>query len=365
MSDTERTSPLHEAHEAAGAKFAPFGGWQMPLEYAGGGVMAEHAAVRDHAGVFDVSHLGAARITGPGAVDHANRILTNDLAKIDAGRAQYTMLCNEDGGVVDDMLVYRFSDEELFVIPNAANNDEVVRLLAESAPETVTVTNEHGDHAIIAVQGPASEEILRTLGLPTDHGYMSFVSAEFEGVPLTVCRTGYTGEKGYELVVPAAHGRAIWDAVLAADPKIRPAGLGARDTLRTEMGYSLHGHEISPDITPVEARLGFALGWNKPEFCGHEALRRQKEEGPTRVARGLKATGRAIPRPDMVVVDADGNQLGVITSGTFSPTLRQGIALALVDPSVKLGDTVLVQVRRRTEEFEVVRPPFVEPGVSS
>ena len=366
MSDAAlRRSPLHDAHVESGAKFAPFGGWEMPLEYDGGGVVAEHHAVRDHVGVFDVSHLGAARIVGAGALEHANRVLSNDLAKIVDGKAQYTMLCTPEGGVVDDMIIYRFGDEELFVIPNAANNAEVVRLLADEAPEGVEVVNEHGKHTIIAVQGPNSPALLEKMGLPTDHEYMSFARAELDGVPLTVCRTGYTGEKGYELVAPAEHARKLWDAVFAADPEAVPAGLGARDTLRTEMGYPLHGNEISTDITPVEARLGFALGWRKPEFRGHEALRALKEKGPERISRALRAVGRAIPRPGMVVLDADGNEIGVVTSGTFSPTLKQGIALALVSPGVQLGDTVQVQVRRRTEPFEVVKPPFVEPGVSS
>lgn len=366
MSETAlKQSPLHAAHEAAGAKFAEFGGWSMPLEYAGGGVLAEHEAVRQHVGLFDVSHLGAARVTGTGALEFLNGQLTNDLDRIVDGKAQYTMLCTPEGGVIDDMIVYRHASDDLFLIPNAANCAEVCQILADAAPAGVEVTNQHGDFAIIAVQGPASEDLLRGLGLPTDHEYMSFVPATLAGTDVTVCRTGYTGEKGYELLAPAADGRRIWDALLAADPQARPAGLGARDTLRTEMGYSLHGHEITCDITPVQARLGFAIGWNKPEFRGHEALRAEKEAGPARVARGLRAVGRAIPRAGMAVVDDAGDEIGVVTSGTFSPTLKQGIALALVTPSVSLGDVVKVQVRRRTEEFEVVRPPFVESGVSA
>lgn len=360
-----RHSPLHPAHEEHGAKFTDFSGWDMPVEYGGSGVLAEHAAVRDHIGIFDVSHLGAARITGPGAVDFVNSILTNDLHKIGPGKAQYTMLCTPTGGVVDDMIIYWFSDEELFVIPNAANCTEVCQILTEAAPDQVQVTNEHGEHAIIAVQGPGSEDLLRGLGLPTDHEYMSFESADFEGTAITVCRTGYTGEKGYELVTPAAAGLGIWRALLAADERVQPAGLGARDTLRTEMGYSLHGNDIGPDISPVQARLGFAIGWKKPSFRGHEALRAEKEAGPQRVAKGLKATGRGIPRPHMAVLDEAGEPLGEVTSGTFSPTLKQGIALALLDPGVELGTIVQVQIRKRVEPFEVVRPPFVNPGVKS
>lgn len=358
-------SPLHSRHEEAGAKFAAFGGWTMPLEYAGGGVLAEHAAVREKVGVFDVSHLGKARITGPGAAAFVNTCLTNDLDRIGAGQAQYTLLCNADGGVIDDLIAYRFSDDDVFLIPNAANCGAVVATLAEHAPEGVTVENQHRAYAIIAVQGSESDDVLDALGLPTGHDYMRFAEAALDGVPLTVCRTGYTGERGYEVVVAADAAGGVWDALMSAGEPfgIRPAGLGARDTLRTEMGYPLHGQDISPTITPVEARLGWAVGWKKPSFLGHEALRAQKEAGASRLLRGLRAVGRGIPRAHMAVLGEDGGQLGEVTSGTFSPTLRTGIALALVDSSIGEGDTVQVQIRNRTEAFEVVKPPFVQPGV--
>lgn len=358
-------SPLHQRHVDAGAKFAAFGGWSMPLEYAGGGVLAEHAAVREKVGVFDVSHLGKARITGPGAAAFVNNCLTNDLDRVGAGQAQYTLLCNDDGGVIDDLIAYRFADDDIFLIPNAANCAAVVQTLADRAPEGVRVENQHRGFAIIAVQGGDSDEVLDALQLPTGHDYMSFQTADLDGVPLTVCRTGYTGERGYELVVAADSAVAVWDALMRAGEPfgIRPAGLGARDTLRTEMGYPLHGQDISPTISPVEARLGWAVGWKKPEFCGQAALRAQKEAGPSRVLRGLKATGRGIPRPHMILVDDAEDPIGEVTSGTFSPTLRTGIALALVDARIAEGDTVQVRIRNRTEPFEVVKPPFVQPGV--
>ena len=366
MADEELIrSPLHDRHVAAGAKFAPFSGWSMPLEYAGAGVLAEHAGVRNAVGIFDVSHLGKAEVTGPGAAEFLNRCLTNDLGRIAPGQAQYTMVCNDDGGVVDDLIAYLRTPDDVLLIPNAANCAEVVSRLADAAPASVRVTNRHRDFAILAVQGTHSDEVLGGAGLPTGHDYMSFVSAEVAGTPLTVCRTGYTGERGYELVVPADAAGAVWDAVTAAGEPygLQPAGLGARDTLRTEMGYALHGHELSPTITPVQARLGWAVGWTKETFFGHEALRREKQVGPTRLLRGLKAVGRGIPRPGMVVRNPDGGELGAVTSGTFSPTLKTGIALALVEAGVALDDAVTVDVRGRAEPFVVVKPPFVTPGV--
>jgi aminomethyltransferase len=358
-------SPLHERHVAAGAKFAPFSGWTMPVEYAGAGVLAEHAAVRNAVGIFDVSHLGKATVAGPGAADFVNRCLTADLGKIRPGQAQYTLLCTEDGGVVDDMIAYLMSPDEVFLIPNAANCERVVALLSEAAPADVTVTNRHRDFAVLAVQGTLSDEVLSAVGLPTGHDYMTFVGARYEETPVTVCRTGYTGERGYELVVPIDAAVAVWDAVLAAGEPygLQPAGLGARDTLRTEMGYPLHGQDISPTITPVQARLGWAVGWKKETFCGAEALRAEKQAGPTRWLRGLRAAGRGIPRPGMIVRAPDGREVGTVTSGTFSPTLKIGIALALIEAGLTDDDVVTVDIRNRQESFMITKPPFVTPGV--
>jgi aminomethyltransferase len=356
-----RRSPLHERHEALRAKFAEFSGWEMPLQYAG--VMTEHAAVRESVGVFDVSHLGKATVTGPGARAFVDSCLTNSLEKIEPGQAQYTMCCDESGGVIDDLIVYLRSDDDLLLIPNAANNAEVVRRLAAAAPDSVRVGNAHDEFAIIAVQGPNSDEVLSAVGLPVEHNYMSFTEADVGSVRLTVCRTGYTGERGYELVVPSLAAGAVWDALMAAgEPFGRvPCGLAARDTLRTEMGYPLHGQDLSLDITPNQARAGWAVGWNKPAFWGRDALLAEKQAGPTRRLRGLVATGRGIPRPGMVV-RVDGVDGGVVTSGTFSPTLRKGIALALLPPDVDDGSVVEVDVRGRAEPFEVVKPPFVRPS---
>jgi aminomethyltransferase len=354
-------SPLHTRQVALGAKLGDFGGWSMPLEYAGGGVVAEHAAVREQVGVFDVSHLGKATLRGPGAAAYVNRVLTNDLGRIEAGKAQYTLLCNESGGVIDDLIAYLFADDHVFLIPNAANNVDVVDVLRRGAPEGIEVVNDHTNYAVLAVQGPQSATALAGLGLPAELPYMSFVDLVVDHRSVVVCRTGYTGEHGYELVVAWDEAVAWWDALVAAG--VRPCGLGARDTLRTEMGYPLHGHELSPDISPVQARAGWAVGWNKPEFHGRSDLVAERAAGPRRRSWGLLALERGIPRPDMQVLSADGaTVLGTITSGTFSPTLKQGIALALLDTSsaVTAGDEVLVDVRGRPSRFQVVVPPFVD-----
>lgn len=362
-----RRSPLHERHTVLGAKFAPFGGWEMPLEYAGGGVLKEHTAVRTGVGVFDVSHLGKARVTGPGAADLVNSCLSNDLGRIGPGRAQYTLCCDDaTGGVVDDMIAYLHADDHVFLIPNAANTAEVVRRLHAAAPDGVAVTDEHEAYAVLAVQGPRSAELLGALGLPTEHDYMSFSAASLDGVRLTVCRTGYTGELGYELVVPAEHAVAVWDGLFAAGEAYEPraCGLAARDTLRTEMGYPLHGQDLSLDITPVQARFGWAVGWDKPAFWGRDVLLAEKAAGPARTLRGLAAVDRAIPRPGMAVYAGD-RQVGTVTSGTFSPTLKQGIALALIDTNPKLpdGEILKVDIRGRRAQMRLTRPPFVQPSV--
>ena len=361
--ESAKTSPVHDRHVALGAKMADFSGWQMPIEYAG--VKVEHAAVRERVGIFDVSHLGKALVRGPGAKDFVNSCFTNDLNRIEPGKAQYTMCCNERGGVVDDLIAYLKSDEEIFLIPNAANNAEVVAMLTEAAPEGIEVINQHTDYGVIAVQGTKSDEVLTKLGLPVGHDYMTFVEADWEGQPVIVCRTGYTGERGYEVLPQWDQTGALWDALMTAMEEYdgRPAGLGARDTLRTEMGYALHGNELSTELTPVMARAGWAVGWKKESFWGKEALEAEKEAKNTRISWGLDVTGRGIPRAHCDVKDASGTVIGTVTSGTFSPTLSKGIALALLDRGAAEGDEVVIDVRGRDVAAVVKKPPFVEVGV--
>jgi aminomethyltransferase len=359
-------SPLHDRHVALGAKLADFGGWEMPIEYAasGGGVLKEHAAVRDAVGIFDVSHLGKATVSGAGASAFVNSCLSNDLGRIVAGKAQYTLCCDPTGGVVDDLIAYLVSDDEVFLVPNAANTAEVVRRLAEAAPSDITVAGQHQSYGVIAVQGPRSADVLGTMGLPAELAYMAYLDANFGGEPVRVCRTGYTGEHGYELIPSWDATPTLWDALVSAAASFGglPAGLGARDTLRTEAGYPLHGQDLSLDITPVQARSGWAVGWKKDEFWGRDALTAEKEAGPRRLLWGLESLDRGIPRAHMTVQTAAGERIGEVTSGTFSPTLRKGIGLALLDTAsgVAEGDEVALDVRGRTSAVRVVRPPFVE-----
>jgi aminomethyltransferase len=362
-------SPLYDRHVERGAKLADFGGWEMPIEYAssGGGVLKEHAAVRDAVGVFDVSHLGKATVRGPGAREFVDRCLTNDVGRIAAGRAQYTLCCDSSGGVVDDLIAYLVSDEEVFLVPNAANTAEVVRRLTAAAPDGIEVIGQHDRFAVLAVQGPRSADVLGRLGLPAQQDYMAWADADYEGRPVRICRTGYTGERGYELLPAWDDALALWDALVEVVDEFggMPAGLGARDTLRTEMGYPLHGQDLSLDISPVQARSGWAVGWKKPAFWGREALVAEKEHGPRRTLWGLEALDRGIPRPHMTVLDAAGQPIGEVTSGTFAPTLKRGIGLALLDTAagVNAGDEIAIDVRGRRSSVRVVRPPFVPSHV--
>lgn len=360
-------SPLHDSHLELGATMGPFGGWEMPISYADGGVVAEHTAVRTSVGVFDVSHLGKVSVAGPGAVDFINSCFTADLRKIGPGQAQYTLCCNSSGGVVDDLIAYVVADDEVLLIPNAANTAAVVAALHEVAPAQITITNRHREFGVIAVQGPRAAEVLAELGLPTDLDYMSWLDAAFDGAPVRVCRTGYTGEQGFELLPSWQGAPALWQALLAVIEGYDglPAGLGARDTLRTEMGYPLHGQDLSLEISPVQARATWAVGWKKDAFFGRDALVAEREAGPGRTLRGLEAIDRGVLRPGLEVTSDDGTVVGHTTSGTFSPTLGRSIALALIDTGAEVsdGDVVTVLVRNRKVRATVRKTPFVQSHV--
>lgn len=345
---------MHAWHVASGAKMGDFAGWSMPLEYPSGTV-TEHRAVRSGCGIFDVSHMGNLTIQGAAATAAANAVLTNDLGRIGDAQVQYTLLCDENGGVVDDMLVTRESADRLLLVPNAANTAAVLTVLRDALGDAVA--DHSATTAIIAVQGPRSPEVLSGLGLPTGHEYMSVRTGEHEGHPVVVSRTGYTGERGYEVILSSQAAPALWEHLVEI-PVVTPCGLGARDTLRTEMGYALHGHEISADISPVAAMLGWAVGWDKPAFHGRDALTAERADAGGRRLRGLLVTGRGVPRQGMAV-RRDDRAVGVTTSGTYSPTLGQGIALALLDRDVRADDEVSVDIRGRAVPATVVKPPFV------
>jgi len=354
-------TPLFSRHQELGAKCADFGGWEMPIEYSG--AVAEHAAVRSYVGIFDVSHMGKLRVTGPGAIAALNSIVASDLAKIGNGQAQYSMLCNEVGGVIDDFIVYRFTEDNVFIIPNATNAKEVYEVLRESLPSGITIENLHNEYGIIAVQGPLAGTVLGRMALPCDCDYMNWLQADVDGETVIICRTGYTGEIGYELVAPVGVLQQLWDRAIAAATEVGgiPAGLGARDILRTEMGYPLHGQDISPSISPLEARISWAVGWDKPEFAGRATLQASRTEGAARKRVALRAIGRGIPRAHMEVYSDQelSNKIGEITSGTFSPTLKEGIALALVDSQHGKDESMFIDVRGKALECANVSLPFI------
>lgn len=354
-----RRSPLDDRHRALGATMTGFGGWDMPLDY--GSVVAEHRAVRESVGVFDLSHLGTVAVTGTGAEACVQRAFTNDAAGLSVGRAQYTLCLNEDGGIVDDLLVYRLS-WGFFVVPNAANAAAVGAVLSAVAMAVgeATVADVKDDLACLAVQGPESTDVLARTGLDVEGlTYLDCRALGSETPPPgagVLARSGYTGERGYELFVPAAQARSLWDEVVEGGAT--PAGLGARDTLRLEVGYPLHGQDITPETSPAAARLGWAV---KPGtgFVGEEAYVRAKQAGAPQRLWGLRPTGRGIPRAGCAVT-LEGKAVGQVTSGTFSPTLRTGIAMGYLDRSVEPGAAVDIDVRGKTVPAEVVRPPFVD-----
>ena len=344
---------------------ADFGGWLMPIEYPGAGVLAEHTAVRERVGLFDVSHLGKASVIGTGALTFLNSMFTNDLNRIGDSKAQYTLLCNPDGGVVDDLIAYRNSDSDFFLIPNASNTTDVVRVLNENAPSGITVTNLHENFAVLALQGPQAVEVIRSLGINPTMDYMAFAHVSIAGCDVILCRTGYTGEHGYELVPTWSDASVVWDALVEAMKPFNGlvCGLGARDTLRTEMGYPLHGHELSLEISPVQASAGWAIGWKKEGFRGSDVLQSQREAGTVRTLKALKCNDRGIPRAGMAIKGADGSEIGVVTSGTFSPSLKVGIGLALIDPEYLVGDSVTIDVRGRESSATITSLPFVPSHV--
>ena len=342
-----KRSPLDEAHRSLGAKLVPFGGWEMPLAYPDGTV-AEHRACRGGAVAFDVSHLGTVRVEGADAFDRLQSTLTNDLHRIAPGRAQYThLLAEDDASVLDDIIVWWVDDDRFDVMPNASNTDGV---RAAIGGEDVTDTR-----AVVALQGPDARARLRPV-VPgaADVARFAVAGFEWEGRPCVVAGTGYTGDDGVECAVPTDVAPSFWAAVLEAG--FTPAGLGARDTLRLEAGLPLHGNELGPGITPLQAGLGWVVRWDT-DFRGKAALEAERERGPSRLLRGLVCEGRRPPRTGNPVL-LDGDAAGVVTSGNFSPMLETGIALAFLPPGTEDGTAVVVDVRGTEVAATVTTPPF-------
>jgi aminomethyltransferase len=363
MSDPDpslRHSPLDAEHRALGAKLVEFGGWEMPIQYAG--VLDEHRACRAAAVVFDVSHLGSLRVAGADAHDLLQRALTNDLDRVAPGRAQYTHLLDpNDAHVVDDIIVWWVAPDDFLVMPNASNTDRITDALAAVAEAysltAVDIADVTGTRAVLAVQGPTARSLLATVDPALSATPRFAVAAvRWADVDCVVAGTGYTGEDGVEIHVPAADAPRLWRAIVEAG--VTPAGLGARDTLRLEAGLPLHGHELGEGITSLQAGLGWVVRWDKGEFRGRAPLAAERERGVDRRLRGLLVDGRRPPRAGNPVL-IDGTAVGEVTSGNFSPVLGQAIALAFLPPETPDGARVVVDVRGHELAATVTKPPFV------
>jgi aminomethyltransferase len=351
-------TPLFENVKAAGARFVPFGGWEMPVQFQG--IQAEHDHVRTAAGLFDVSHMGEIEIKGPGALEAVNRLITNDLAAIVDGQALYTCLCRPDGGIVDDLVVYRFAEDHIFICCNASNRAKDFAWIQENL-RGVTARDRSDEFAQLALQGPKAVEVVQrfaSIDLAPIKRY-HFAVGQVCGADVIFSRTGYTGEDGFELYLSPADAPRVFDALIG-EPEVKPIGLGARDTLRLEMKYALYGNDIDDTTTPLEAGLGWVVKLDKADFIGRDALVAQKAAGLTRRLVGFEMVGRAPARHDYPVVDAAGATVGRVTSGSFSPTLKKNIGLAYVPVGQdKLGSALNVQIRDRAEPAVVVKTPFV------
>ena len=363
MSELRKT-PLFEAHESLGGKIIDFGGWALPVQYSG--ILDEHRAVRERAGLFDVSHMGEIHIKGPQAQAAIDHLVTNDCSKAKIHQLVYSPMCYPDGGVVDDILVYKLCEDDYWLVVNAANTDKDFDWVKRNVSGyDVTVENISPQVAQIAIQGPAAQRILQKT-TPCDLSSIKFFwclpDVEIAGRKALVSRTGYTGEDGFEIYCRPEDARHIWDTLLAEgkDEGIVPAGLGARDTLRFEVALPLYGHELSPEITPLEAGLGFFVKLKKPDFIGKDALAAQKEKGLTRKIVGLELMGRGVPREGYAVM-SDGKQVGYLTSGAFSPTMNKGLALALVTMEfTEIGTELDIDIRGKACPVKVVKTPFYQ-----
>ena len=350
---TTRTTPLHASHLALGARMIDFGGWDMPVYYAG--INDEHRAVRSAAGIFDVSHMGQVEISGPGAHDFLQRVLSNDLDRIGDGQAQYTLLTNETGGIVDDLIAYRRGPDDYLLVVNAGNTEIDVAFLA-AASDGVPVVDHSAAHGMIALQGPTSDDVLD--GTVADIPPFGFADRTIAGVDCLVARTGYTGERGVEIVTPTGGTVAVWDHLLAAGAV--PCGLGARDTLRLEVCYPLHGNDITASTNAIAAGLGWVCALQK-DFTGVEVLRRTKEEGPSERLVAFRMAERAIPRGGMAIHDAGGETIGAVTSGTLSPSLDEGVGMGYVRTDhAATGTAIVIDVRGRSRDAVVAAKPLLK-----
>lgn len=359
----QRTA-LYDVHAALGAKIVPFAGFEMPVLYKG--IVAEHHAVRERVGIFDVSHMGEVTVRGAGALDFVQRITVNDASTLAVGQAQYSAMCLEHGGIVDDLLVYKRGENDFLLVINASNIEKDYAWMERNATGDVELRNVSNDYTLLAVQGPKAIETLAKLTSVdlASIAYYHFTEGELAGVPMIISRTGYTGEVGFELYLPSDKetSEKVWNAVMEAGAEhgIEPVGLGARDTLRLEMGYCLYGNDIDESTNPIEAGLGWITKTAKPEFIGKEAIMKVKEEKPSRKLVGFEMNERAIPRQHYAI-SVDGKTIGEVTSGTSSPTLGKGIGMGYVESAyAAAGTTINIVIRDKEIPATVVKPPFVK-----
>jgi aminomethyltransferase len=357
---TLKRTPLYAAHLERGAKMVPFGGWEMPVQYSS--ILEEHAAVRERAGLFDISHMGEFLVAGPNAEAVLNELLTNDLRKIEVGEGQYTLLCNKDGGIIDDLIAYRVEPSVFLLIVNASNIEKDFSWMNAAASKSVVFDNLSDKLAAVALQGPAAPKVLESAASIPHFG---IARLNVFGKQCWVARTGYTGEDGFEIVCDAADATAFWSGLLDREKRsgIKPCGLGARDTLRLEMCYPLHGNDITEETTPLEAGLGKFVSFEKGDFTGRAALARQKHEGVKRKLIAFKMTDKSPPpRPHYAIMIA-GRKIGEITSGTQSPTLGVGIGMGYIDAAISQpGTKIEIEVRGRRFAAIIEKKPLLKRG---
>jgi aminomethyltransferase len=363
LTDLKKT-PLHQLHEQAGARLIDFGGWLMPVQYRAG-IKSEHQAVRENAGLFDVSHMGEVIIRGNGAEAAVQKLVTNDVGKLDDGQAHYTVMCYPNGGIVDDLIVYRRSQDNYFLVVNASNKEKDLAWIRENVGDSAEVIDESDSTALIAVQGPNAVALVDSLSSSdlTSVGRFHHTSAQVAGIDCAVARTGYTGEDGFEIACAWDDGPGLWSALLEANGKAQPVGLGARDTLRLEARLSLYGNDIDETTSPYEAGLGWVVKLDAGDFVGRDALAEQKQSGIKRKLVGFKMTGRGIPRHGYEIVDrskaASDQVIGHVTSGNSAITVGGAIGMGYVPIDSAKADTILtINCRGKDAEAVVVKGPF-------
>lgn len=355
-----KRTPLYGEHKKLGARLVEFGGWEMPVQYSG--VMKEHRVVRKTCGLFDISHMGQVLITGPKALEQVNYLTTNDVSKIPDGKCQYTAALYPDGGVVDDLIVYRMNAEKFLIVVNASNDEKDFNWFVQNNRFDAQISHVSDAYGMLALQGPKACDVLASLGgalMTTTLNPFSFVEEKLMGIPCIISHTGYTGEDGFEFLVPSDKTVFLWNKIIEVGRPfgLFPIGLGARDTLRLEAALSLYGHEIDQNINPLEARLSWIVKLDKPDFIGKSSLQKIAQEGIKRHLVGLSMIDAGIPRAGYEVYEGE-QKLGFITSGTFSPSLGKAIALALVEGTKKPGDELLVGIRKQKVRAQIINLPF-------